>query len=123
MTLQEARTLIDARHFWTYDALKNGTPINRVKDGGGTNDTKQFADVFLSSFCLGYRNATCLYQENPYLYKNTSKEPKDFQMSLILEMADRWYQMAIEKKEPPEKIKYTLRGKRQQKKPRPHKEW
>jgi integrase len=25
----------DARHHWTYDALKNGTPIDKVKSGGG----------------------------------------------------------------------------------------
>ena len=24
----------DARHFWTYDALRNGTPLDKVKSGG-----------------------------------------------------------------------------------------
>jgi len=25
----------DARHFWVYDALKNGTPLDKVQSGGG----------------------------------------------------------------------------------------
>lgn len=27
----------DLRHFWTYDAMRNGTPLDQVKSGGGWN--------------------------------------------------------------------------------------